>query len=461
MKRILLFFISFTVFASLLLSGCGEINRDNELKGVMGSIEDDLSDAFAEDTCEYGLFSDYIQSWAEASNVDVIYKGKSSTVILNEASPGCSKEPSTVLLCNLNTSSMSSSFKVLSTAMTSLIGPIRHGDISLVITEYSDGRYIGIDEVPVKYLKSDRLINLQASGSDTIITSGSNNAVASFRKSGSLSQPHYTNAYEITFSMSEYTDPYNYAKDKNYPDPINVIGSLLATAKSSGRLFEIASFTSSCNNGYTPYSAKAVVIIDDNNIESFTKKFEKSYENMNDRFDKVDDSFVYTMTECDMPDEVLSDSVSNNLISLMYMLNTGICIQDEETGTVEASSYIKSITTEDGDLLMQVDMRTRGESYLDSLSMEYETTAGLCSTGYSCSGHSVLWKSVSKSALVKYFTEKVPILDEAESNISIRTYENDIISKKLPDQNMIIYTFEKGNRKSALENITHFLDAEI
>lgn len=460
MKRISLFLISFMVFASLLLSGCGEVNRDNELKGMMKSIEDDLSETFTEETCEYSLFKDYIQSWAEGSNVDVIYNGKSCTVLQNKAVSGCSDEPSTVLLCNLNTANVSSSFKVLSTAMTSLIGPIRHGDISLAITEYANGRYIGIDELPFKYLQSDRLINLQASGSDTILTSGSNNAVCYFKKTGNLSEPRYSNAYEISMSMSEYTDPYNYAKDKNYPNPINVIGGLLATTKSSGRLFDIASFESNCRNGYAPYSAKAVVVIDDNSVESFTGKFEKSYETMTDKFEKLDDSFVYTMTECDMPSEVLSDTIGNNLISLMYTLNTGICIQDEETGVVEASSYIKSLKTDNGNLSMSIDVRTRGESYLDSLSTEYETTAGLCSTGFSCSSHSVLWKAVSKSDLVKYFTEKVPALDEAESNISIRTYENDIISEKLPDQNMIIYTFEKGNRKSALENITHFLDAE-
>ena len=108
---------------------------------------------------------------------------------------------------------------------------------------------------------------------------------------------------------------------------------------------------------------------------------------------------------------------------------------------------------------MQLDMRTRGESYLDSISSEYETTAGLCNTDYKCLKKGYAWHSAEKSKLVSFFSSTVPLL-EGDSNISLKKYENDEIAPRLPNQDMIIYTFEKNNRKTVLQNITHFIDPD-
>lgn len=461
MKRILPLFISFIFVATMFLSGCGELNRENELKEILEANEDSLGDTFTEEECDYSLFSDYIKSWAKGNKLEISYKGKHSTVLDNPATEGCGKEPSTVLLCSFNTGNVQPCLKALATGMTSLLGPEEHGDISLVIAEFNKGQYLGVNEIPDKYLSADNLINLQTLSSDSILTSGPNNGISSFTKKDKAAPPKYANAYEITMSMPEYTDPYSFVKENNYPNPINTIGSLLATFKSSGKLFDIASFTSKSNPGCTPYSATAVVVIDDNHVESFLGRFEKSYGSIEGKFEDLEEDFVYTCNATDLPESVLSDEVSNDLVSLMYTLNTGICTQDEESGLVYASSYINSINTDKGDLHLSIDIRTRGESYLDSLSSEYETTAGLCSTKYSFKKNDRIWTSDSDSALVKYFTECVPLLDDTESNVSIKSYENDLIQKRLPDQNMIIYTFETGNRKTTLSNITDFLDPNI
>ena len=98
-----------------------------------------------------------------------------------------------------------------------------------------------------------------------------------------------------THLTSAYADPFDF--DTHYPNPVETIGSLLATEKSSGNLFQLVSFDCKVDNGYTPGSATAVVVIDDNDVESFTKKFDKSNESMKKKFDKLEDHFVYTMTE--------------------------------------------------------------------------------------------------------------------------------------------------------------------
>ena len=72
-----------------------------------------------------------------------------------------------------------------------------------------------------------------------------------------------------------------------------------------------------------------------------------------------------------------------------------------------------------------------------------------------------LWTSDQSSDLVTYFTGCVPQTGPVENAVSLKATENDFIAEKLPKQNMIIYAFEKGDRKTVLENITNFLDPSI
>ncbi|MCR5035160.1 MAG: hypothetical protein K6B42_07085 [Clostridia bacterium] len=461
MKRLLLLLISFIFIFSFTLSGCSDPDRKGELREFLSSNEDAYSEAFPEEESEFSAFADYMKQWAAVNDVDVAFEGEHAIVLKNSATEGFKSEPSCVLLCGFNTQNASGGKAVISTAQTALLGPTEHGDISLAITERAGTQLIGIDELPAEYLTADSLISLNTGNNNTILTAGPVAAKCSFLNTGTYEPSTYDQAFAITFSMPEYTDPFDFVKDNNYPNPINTIGSFLASSKSAGKLFHIASFTSKDHAGYAPYYAKAVIVVDSNNIESLKSRFEKSYSNMEDKFEDLEAEFEYTMEETDMPEKVLSDELADNLVSLMYTLNTGVCQQDEESGLIYAASYIKSISTKEGDLELKMGIRARGESYLDSLSAEYETTAGLCSTKYEFSKSGRIWATDEKSSLVQYFTGCVPLQGPAETAVSLRTYENDLIAKDLPDQEMIIYTFEKGDRKTVLENLVDYTDPSI
>ena len=462
MKRLLPFIMSFIIAVSLSLSGCSEMDRSGELREFLSLNEDSFSEAFTEEPCSFSDFNNYMENWAKASNIEIAYKGEHSLVLKNSATSGYDDEPSCLLLCGFNTESASKNKRVITTAQTSLLGPVEHGDILLAISETVGDQFVGIEEIPKKHLACDNLINLSKGSNNNILTSGPVAAVSTFHRSGKLTESNYAQAFEIKLSMpAEYTDPFDLGKDSNYPNPINVIGGFLASGKSSGKLFDIASFESKANEGYAPYYASAVVVVDSNHIESFQSRFEKSFENIQEKFEDLESEFEYTMEETDMPEKVLSDDVATGLISLMYTLNTGVCEQDEESGVIYSASYLKSANTQKGDLDISVGIRARGESYLDSLSAEYETTAGLCSTKYDFKKSGRLWNSDPNSNLVTFFTGCVPQTGPVESSVSLKATENDFIAEKLPDQNMIIYAFEKGDRKTALENITNFLDPSI
>ena len=466
MKRLLPFIMCFIFAVSISLSGCSEMDRSGELREFLSLNEDAFSETFTEEPCSFSDFKQYMENWAKASNIDVKYEGEHSIVLKNGATSGYDDKPSCLLLCGFNTESASKNKRVITTAQTALLGPVEHGDILMAVSETVGDQFIGIQEIPKKHLTCDNLINLIKGSNNNILTSGPVAAVSTFHRSGKQTESNYAQAFEIKLSMpAEYTDPYDFGKSSNYPNPINVIGGFLASGKSSGKLFDIAAFESKANEGYTPYFARAVVVVDSNHIESFQSRFEKSFENIQEKFEDLESesesTFEYTMEETDMPDKVLSEDVATGLISLMYTLNTGVCEQDEESGVIYSASYIKSVKTKNGDLDIAVGIRARGESYLDSLSAEYETTAGLCSTKYDFNKGGRLWTADQNSDLVTYFTGLVPQTGPVESAVSLKATENDFIAEKLPKQNMIIYSFEKGDRKTALENITNFLDPSI
>lgn len=461
MKRLLPFIISFVFLISLSLSGCSEPDRNGELREFLSLNEDAFGEAYTEDPCDFRDFCTYMENWANANSIEIVNKSDHAIVLRNKAVSGFEKEPRCVLLCPFNTDNAKKNKAIVATGQTALLGPVSHGEISLVIAERAGDRFIGIEDVPDKCLKCDHLIELNTANSNNILISGPVTATARFHNSGSKEESDYAQAFRLTMSMPEYTDPYDSGKDSNYPNPINIIGDFLASGQSSGKLFDIASFKSKSHEGYTPYFASAVIVVDANHIESFQTRFEKSFDKMQDRFEDLEEDFVFTMEETDMPESVLSDEVAEGLISLMYTLNTGVCEQDEESGVIYSASYIDSIQTDHGDLDLSVNIRARGESYMDTLSAEYETTAGLCSTDYKLSKYGRLWAADPNGSLVTFFTGRVPQTGPAESSISLKNFENDIVAKRLPDQNMIIYSFEKSDRKTVLENITDFLDPSV
>ena len=112
------------------------------------------------------------------------------------------------------------------------------------------------------------------------------------------------------------------------------------------------------------------------------KRFEKSYNNVKNKFEKLEDNFVYTMTETAMPETVIADQSSDNIISLMYTLQTGIYLQDEESGEIIATSGISRVSTSDGTFTLTTASRSTDSAVLEEMDAVFLTTSGLCDVSY-------------------------------------------------------------------------------
>ncbi len=460
MKQILPFLISMVLIISLSLSGCdSDGDREAELTEYFKATQGNLMGTFTGDSCDFSMVGDYLKSWAESSGVEVEHADNHYVVLCNESEGSSGRADTTVLQCSVNTNDYKKSLDVMATGLTALLGPNDHGKIRLIVTEFTDGRRIGAESVPEKYLKCDNMIALQNSKETMIYTSGSNEKKCTMSTDAVPKSPDYDNTYVISMTMTEYADPFNFENKNNYPNPAEVIGGLLSGQKSAGNLFNIVSFTTKAHEGYLPYRATAVIAIDDNHVESFIKKFDKSFSAMEDKFEKLEDTFIYTMSETSSPATVLPDTATDNLISLMYTLNTGKCYQGEDTGIIYSSSYINSVSTSDNMLSVGITLRARGEANLTTLSNEYEVTSGLCSTKYSPGDAGIVWSSDPDSDLASYFTELIPT-DEDESKVALKSCDNDLFAMKVPDLNIITYAFNKKDCLNTMINIVRYIDAE-
>lgn len=458
------FLISATIILSMLLtvflSGCslGEVSREKELKDTLTTTYEELGSTFSGKTGKYHLVAEYLYSWAKKNDIKIAEKHENYMVLVNPATKGYEKSESTVLQCAVKTTDMANSMQPLAVSLTSLLGPENHGDITLLITENNEGHYSGAAAADPKYFSSDNFINMQYGSNIRLLTSGATALTGTMSSDISMTSPSYSNAYAITMSMTDHADPFDF--EKQYPNPIETIGGLLATEKSSGNLFEIASFSCKTADGYTPNSATAIVVVDDNDIESFTKKFDKSYEKLKKKFDKLEDHFVYTMTETAMPSSVISGRYSDNIISLMYTLQTGVYLQDEESGDIISASDISSINTADGKFTVVIKSRSLQKPIIEEMSTAFSTTSGLCNTKYTPSARTKTWTADENKDLSSFFIEALSIEDSKKNSLSaLESSECDIFSSKVPGLNIISYSFNSESREAAMLNTIHFLES--
>lgn len=166
------------------------------------------------------------------------------------------------------------------------------------------------------------------------------------------------------------------------------------------------------------------------------------------------------MTETSMPSSVISNNYSDNIISLMYTLQTGIYLQDEDTGEIISASDISSISTDGGDLNVVINSRSLDAGVLQEMSDSFATTSGLCDIQYSASDTKKTWSADGDKDLAQFFLDALSF-DESNGLSTIKSSELDIFSSKVSGLNAISYTFNSENREAAMLNLLHFLESRV
>lgn len=466
MRRWLVFLVAIIMTLSVFLGGCsgGQIDRGQELEQAMSICESKWSQSFPDGKASFEQIADFIADWGSNAGLEVTKKSKHYLVLTNAATSGQKKTPSVTFCVSVDPSKLRDCVPMVSLGMVSALGPLSHGRLRLIVTETAEDSYPGADAVKSKYLKSDHTVYLYKGSSGRVYTAGPMSEDCVLSCKAARTNTSFDNAYEISVSIPAGADPYTFEKAESMPNPVNVLGDLLSSAKSAGRLFEIAQFTAESNGDYLPAHAKAVVVMDDNNVEAFQKRFETSYKALEKTFDGLEletdedgnplETFSYTMVPTELPKKVLKQAAGERIISLMYTLQTGIYLSDEVDGSILAASYIRSVSTEDGRFTLNLDQRSRDEESMQTMSAEYLATCELCDVNYKEGEPHRLWSCEDDSSLAAWFTAAVN--KEGDDTTYIHNSECDRLYAKRDGLDMISYRIDKDHRDKALSNMLNY-----
>ena len=444
-----------SVGLTLVLSGCSieTTNRDSELKSTLEETKSDLNSTFSESTAKFSMVEEYLISWAKTNSIKVTANSDHYMVLTNSATESGKKADSFGMVCSVDPDNIKDSKETLAAGMTALLGPEEHSNLSLIILETNTDNFDGALSISSKYLDIDHLVSLDSGSDNDLTTNGAYSFDATMSGKLKYQSPTYSNAYEISLTVSDYKDSYDF--DNKYPNAINVIGNYLASCKSSGKLFQIASISCKTSASKTSYSAKAIVVIDDNNVESMQTKFENSRESIQKKCDKLDIDFVYTMDSVSLPSKVIKDSSSSKIINLIYTIDSGIYYQDENTGEIISADDIYNISTKDGKFNLNINARSKTTDSLNELNQALKTTAGLSDAKYSVSDNYSTWQA--QKDLASYFKELLTIDDDSENLTTLETSNLSILSNKNSNLDCIDYKVADDGEEVAMLNCVHYM----
>lgn len=413
MKRFFPIVITLILICSMLFTGCNS-NENTEVsaKDALSVNLELLSVSLAEDGVldkqyTFKELKDIIIKWAEENGIEVESDSENYLVLAKAAAGEIKNVESftfhTAIDFRPAKALNNSDDEVLSAAaavMTAIENAENHGPLRAVFTNVKNGQPVGAADLDPSYLDYDNFIDVTYNQDTVLYNTFAANSNMAAVKNLNITSPTYTKAYKISFNG--ITGQSAYTHRGAYPNPIKTIGDLLASCQTSTVLFELASFEGGIYSDNIPGKVTATIVLHENDVESFTKKFNTSYEKVEKMYEDVDNeniSFKYTMTPVNLPSKVISKEDTENIVSLMYTMINGTYLRDEKDETV-AVSNIGKITTKNGDFQLTINAKSLDDETMTELEGVVKTICGLSDITYKKTGSSRVWTNAPETPLV-------------------------------------------------------------
>lgn len=456
MKRFFpIFLLSALTVVFLLFAGCStqEQNEKLTVKESISACYEALLQHTSQDDSGFQQVSHYLSSWAEENDIDVKTSNDKYIVLSKAASVGYEDAETFTLhteICLDSQEEKEKSMETVASLMTALYSAENHGTLKGIVTLEKNGRAAGASVLSDKYAKGDNFIHMQYSGKTKLYNSVATSSEVMASCDLHMESPQYTKAYKIVLEGTPYKSAYKYRSD--YPNAIKTIGDLLASCQSSSVLFELASFKGGNRQHPDLYPAKAtaVIVLQENDVESFTKRFEKSYEKVEEYYNELEEPFQYTMTETKLPKKVISREDSGNIVSLMYTIINGTYLKSDE-GKVMAVSNIGHISTGDRQFRLTIHARSLENTLMDEMHTIIRTTCGLCDIKYRKLSSSPLWYSAPDTPLIQALSTEL----KTEPSGTLEDEAASVFLRKNPELNLAIWGTDK---KDAAKNLPSLLE---
>lgn len=402
MKRFFSIVLSFILLATLLLTGCSGTSDEPSVKETVSSNYDLLSDTLS-DNSSFEAFAEVITNWAKENDIKLTSTNNKYLVLTKKGTDDAAGKESFTFHATIdfsNQKNTESSLSSAATVMTALNKAHSSEKTRGIFTLVEKGKVIGAEALNAEYLKCDNFIDISYSKKTALYNTIAASSDMCASKELNMTPSKYSKAYKLDLKLKEGQSAY---KNRGaYPNAIKTIGDLLASCQSSSVLFELASFEGGTDTDMLPSEATATIVLHENDVESFTKRFDKSYDRVESDYEDLDDeeeTFEYTMTEVDLPDVVVNKEDTEKIASLMYTMINGSYMKNDD-GDVKAYSNLGVVSISNGKFELKLNAKSLENNLMEDMQADVKTICGLCSVQYKELNHTNLWYNPVSTPLV-------------------------------------------------------------
>lgn len=403
-KKILLLVVIGLLVLALAVSGILYLTRKPEdeepslqqtLFEKLTAYETDLRDSLGSlDNNE--AVTAYLLGWAKNKEIPADVDSVGNVIFSRKANKGYANEQPTVLLCSFNADQMENYIEEMAVALCVAKNARNHGKLTVIFMPCENDRQYGAEGLNLSRFARDAAVFCLGHSADSKVSTVTG-GYERYRISHKLS---YVNTdYDAAFKIRIRHCPTLPLTGNigQTPNPIKTLGDLLANFKSTSLLFELSGFAGGSDAVMTPSWATMTVVINQSDVEKFTRRMDNAIEKFYDRYQEDYPQIEYTYTETKLPKRVIADEDTDNLVSLMYTAIDGVYQRSDE-GNVMALTNIGKISCADHRLRINVDAMSDNAQMMEEIEDSYETICGLCDVTYRRTTRYPIFDSTDASA---------------------------------------------------------------
>lgn len=397
-------------------------------------------------------YDNYLLKWAEKNNIRASYDKNKNIIMSKSPSDGYGTENSLNIQTPINLVDIKENGMAVSIALYLISSVTENNFMRVIFTNNINDDFYGANNLSSRYSDIENHINLDWSSFNNtefddiyIVDGGAGISTQEFSSNINYTSANYPHAYELSISglNSENSGDIN-AKRVN---PIKLFGDLMASLKSNGILFELASFNGGVSADTYPDSASITIIVNDNDVKKIVKKVESSQNKFKNTYEDIYPSYVYTMTEVEKPNLVLDKKTTDSIVSVLYTLVDGTFLRDEETGEVTCISNIGYISTDSDRLRILFTERSLDSNSYNNGFETFEIIAALSEVDHKLISKESIWERNEEN----YLLDTVINLSEENYGINTRVErlftksEAAVFSQRENTNNLISIKINKNN----------------
>ena len=420
-----------------VLGGEDEPTLQETIENRADSYKTDFEDSMAQMTDQASV-TKYLVNWAENKGIDVETDYNNNVIYSLKASEGLEDRKPSVILCGYDYSSIESYTNSIVCALTLARDDNPHGEYKIIFVSEENGNKDAAHNIPEEYLEeANEVFYLGNDSASKIVDTSAGIVSYQFTNEIETMSPSYNKAYKV--SITGIPAQAITSKSVSAPNPIKLLGNLLANFKSKSVLFDLVEFTGGDNPSMTPSEASITIVVAEDVSSKVETRLDSAIESFNDKYAESYPEATYTYEVVDMPYEVIESDVTESLISLLYTAPNGVYFKDDDKN-VTAFSCITAIDYTSGTTTIDVVASGYDEEKMLELSDSYQTICALTDNTFEELDSYPIYKinekgnALATSFTNSYFEYKTNTLDiESMSQYTMCS----ALAEDYPDMNLI------------------------